>query len=123
MDNDDLRRGKPTTHKIFGEAKALLVGDGLLAQAFLEISQIDWQKGRDETKRLLEILATACAPGGVIWGQWLDISLTGQSETTWDLMEIVHKYKTGVLIAASLGMGMLCGLSQQEAEIGVPVDR
>lgn len=119
MDNDDLRRGRPTTHKIFGESKALLVGDGLQAQAFLLLSQADWQQKKDYTKDLLAVLAEAASPNGVIWGQWLDISLTGKEETSWKTMETVHTYKTGVFIAASLEMGLLCGLSQLSQQLEV----
>lgn len=114
MDNDDLRRGLPTTHKIFGEAKALLVGDGLLAQAFFKASQTIWPKNENFTKEIIEILAQASCPRGVIWGQWLDLSLTGQEETTWEQMEIVHKFKTGVILGASLELGFICGISHLE---------
>ena len=111
MDDDDLRRGRPTTHKVYGDAKALLVGDGLLAQSFLTLTKTKWPNNISLTKELVEILALATSPGGVIWGQWLDLSLTGFEETTWEQMEIVHTFKTGVLLAASLEMGLVCGMA------------
>ncbi|MES2615659.1 MAG: polyprenyl synthetase family protein [Bdellovibrionota bacterium] len=121
MDNDDFRRGRATTHKVYGDAKALLVGDGLLALSFLQLTQTNWQQGRNYTAELVEILATAASPSGVIWGQWLDLSLTGKEDTDWDLMEIVHTFKTGVLIAASLEMGLICGLSLQKKQYEIQV--
>lgn len=119
MDNDDLRRGKPTTHKVFSEAKALLVGDGLLTQSFLLLAQTDWQQKSNFTNYLIKTLAHAAGPSGVIWGQWLDLSLTGKEDTDWDIMEIVHTYKTGVLLAASLEMGFICGISQGNTEVDI----
>jgi geranylgeranyl diphosphate synthase type II len=116
MDDDDLRRGRPTTHKVYGEAKALLVGDGLLAQSFGMLAQTPWPGEVCYLKELLESLTAAASPKGVIWGQWLDLSLTGEEATTWEQMEIVHKYKTGALLAACLEMGLLCGLSHTHFE-------
>ena len=121
MDNDDLRRGQPTTHKVYGEAKALLVGDGLLAQAFFILSQTNWQEKPNFIKELLEVLSKAAAPCGVIWGQWLDLSLTGKNSTTWELMEFVHTHKTGVLIAASLELGFICGISQENHDKSISI--
>lgn len=115
MDNDDLRRGRPTTHKVYGEAKGLLVGDGLLSYAFTLLCQTNWpMENMNFTKEIVETLSAASNPGGVIWGQWLDLSFTGISQTTWEQMELVHNYKTGVLIGASLELGLLCALSHCE---------
>lgn len=119
MDNDDLRRGKPTTHKIWGDGKALLVGDGLLTQSFITLAETNWPQNKDYSKELFNIFSQAAAPQGVIWGQWLDLSLTAKEETTWELMEIVHTYKTGLLIAACFEIGFVCGLSHLSKEFSL----
>lgn len=113
MDNDDLRRGLPTTHKIYGEAKALLVGDGLLTQAFslLATTKFDHSNSNRYISYLVEDLSEGAGTQGMIWGQWLDITLTGASQVTWEQMEQVHKNKTGKLIGASLSLGFICGIS------------
>ncbi len=119
MDDDDLRRGLPTTHKIYGEAKALLVGDALLTQAFslLTSTNIDSSDGNNYISYLVEDLAEGAGPLGMILGQWLDISLTGASQVTWEQIEIVHKNKTGKLLGASLSLGLICGVSTLESTL------
>jgi geranylgeranyl pyrophosphate synthase len=113
LDNDNLRRGLPTTHVIYGEAKALLVGDGLLTQAFSLLASTKFHKTNcnNYTSYLVEDLAESSGAQGMILGQWLDISLTGANHVTWEQMEVVHKNKTGKLIGASLSIGLICGIS------------
>jgi geranylgeranyl pyrophosphate synthase len=108
MDNDDYRRGKPTVHKVYGEAKGLLVGDALLTQAFLVISQTDWKGEADLTSHLVQTLAESSGASGMIWGQWLDMTFAGQQNITWEQLETVHQNKTGKLLGASLELGVLC---------------
>jgi geranylgeranyl pyrophosphate synthase len=118
MDNDDLRRGLPTTHKIYGEAKALLIGDGLLTQAFSLLAATKFSNfNNNYMSYLVEDLSEGAGAHGMIWGQWLDISLTGTSQVTWEQMEIVHKNKTGKLIGASLSLGLICGISNLKSTI------
>lgn len=107
MDNDDYRRGKPTVHKVYGEAKGLLVGDALLTQAFLIISKTDWKDETDLTSHLVHTLAESSGASGMIWGQWLDMTFTGQQNITWEQLETVHQNKTGKLLGASLELGVL----------------
>lgn len=129
MDNDDLRRGLPTTHKVYGDAKALLVGDGLLTSAFAILPRTGsilrrqhpalWPSNEQLAKRLLvsqlrahlaSILATQAGPSGMVLGQWLDISFTGATALpAWDDLVTLHKFKTGGLLAAACEMGVLCG--------------
>lgn len=117
MDNDDFRRGMPTTHKVYGEAKGLLVGDALLTQAFLLISQTKWNNDQDALliKELVQTLAKSAGAQGMIWGQWLDMSLMGPKNTaTWEQLETIHRNKTGKLLGASFELGLLCAGRKEE---------
>ena len=103
MDNDDLRRGRPTCHKVFGEAMAILAGDGLLTLAFLRLAQLDCDAIR--RARLAEELALGAGTvGGMIAGQVHDIEGEGK-QATFALLDSIHRAKTGALLRASLRMG------------------
>ncbi|BBH53610.1 polyprenyl synthetase family protein [Fluviispira sanaruensis] len=119
MDNDDLRRGKPTTHKVYGDAKALLVGDALLTQAFAVLAETQYVHLQNQhyTTFLIQALAKGAGAEGMVWGQWLDISLTGNKKVIWEQMEIVHRNKTGKMLGTCLELGFICGLSAQKLEI------
>lgn len=110
MDNDDLRRGKPTTHKVYGEAKGLLVGDALLTDAFLHLVQTKC-KLTEYLKSLIQELSFCSGVHGMITGQWLDISLTGKQNLTWEQIELIHKNKTGKLLGCAFVFGYICGLN------------
>ncbi len=99
MDDDDLRRGRPTCHKVFGEDVAILAGDGLYAEAFRHI--LTRQAGSpDRILAALRELATATGVDGMVGGQYLDVrSAAEQGETT---LQRVHELKTGRLIVASV---------------------
>lgn len=99
MDDDDLRRGKPTCHKAFGEATALLVGDALQSLAFQVLTQ-------SHSIEMINVLATAIGSRGMAGGQALDIEATGKSLNLIEL-ENLHIHKTGALIRASVKMGAL----------------
>lgn len=108
MDNDDLRRGKPTNHKVFGEATAILAGDALLTGAFelmLEDALIHDDMNR---VRAAAILAEASGATGMIGGQILDMQSENKQIDVEELEEI-HLYKTGALIAAAVNMGAVLG--------------
>lgn len=100
LDNDDLRRGRPTNHKVFGEAMAILAGDALLTLAFEVL-------GRTGDARLVQELASASGTvGGMIGGQVHD--LEGENATpTAELLERIHRAKTGALLRASVRLGAL----------------
>ncbi len=100
MDDDDLRRGKPTNHKVFGEAMAILAGDALLTEAFFMFTEGDRFKA-ENLKEALRILAEAAGARGMVGGQAEDI-LSENSEPEPDRLEFIHKHKTGALIAASV---------------------
>lgn len=111
MDDDDLRRGRPTCHKKFDEATALLVGDALQTLAF-EVLASDSSDPDTVRARLAMVQALAVASGsnGMAGGQALDIEATGQSLTPEQLIR-VHEMKTGALIHASVVMGALAATS------------
>jgi geranylgeranyl diphosphate synthase type II len=105
LDNDDLRRGRPTCHKVFGEAIAILAGDALLTRAFQVLAQLDCPA--DRRTRLIEELAVASGTvGGMIGGQVHDIEGEGKLPTA-ALLEAIHRAKTGALLRASLRMGAI----------------
>ncbi len=125
MDDDDFRRGRPTNHKVFGEALAILAGDGLLTQAFETISSANADPGR--VSELVRILAIAAGGGGMVGGQVLDLAATkAQSlnseqndsnrtaETRVEQLTRIHKMKTGALITAALDLGAVSACAEHE---------
>ena len=102
MDNDDLRRGKPTNHKVFGEATAILAGDGLLTLAFSILS------GVSNSMKILHEIALAAGPEGMVGGQQLDIENEGKNIDVKALEEL-HRRKTGALILAAVRAGGIAG--------------
>ncbi len=105
LDNDDLRRGVPTCHKVFGDAMAILAGDALLTLAFQVLSQLDCPPNRKVA--LIEELATASGTvGGMIGGQVCDLEGEGRHPDA-TLLEAIHRAKTGALLRASLRMGAI----------------
>jgi farnesyl diphosphate synthase len=107
MDDDDLRRGRPTCHVAFGEAMAILAGDALQALAF-EVLAHDAALDADANTRvgMLRVLATACGSHGMAGGQAFDLAAVGQRLDAAEL-ERMHAYKTGALIRASVRLGAL----------------
>ena len=101
MDDDDLRRGKPTTHKQYGEPMALLVGDALQSLAFQLISQDKLLKSAKQKLQMLHILALASGSRGMAGGQAIDIDSIGIPLTRAEL-EHMHIQKTGALIRAAV---------------------
>ena len=113
MDNDDFRRGKPTNHKVFGEAQALLAGDSLLTLAFSALAESE----SEDLSKALRLLATAAGPLGMVGGQVLDIASKDPSEP---ILAEIHKRKTGALIRVAVeGTAALVGaLPEQIEELG-----
>jgi geranylgeranyl diphosphate synthase type II len=114
MDDDNLRRGKPTNHKVFGEAGAILAGDSLLTHAFDLLSR-DAQGTISSHDRLRTVflISKAVGPEGMVGGQFLDLAHEGQEIHNTMLREI-HSRKTGALITASVQSGAVLGNSTQE---------
>ena len=117
MDNDDLRRGKPTCHIAFGEAMAILAGDALQALAF-EVLANDRHARADADMRLLMLrgLAAACGAHGMAGGQAFDLDAVGHRLSQPEL-ERMHAYKTGALIRAAVVLGALASGVAGEADI------
>ena len=111
MDDDDLRRGKPTSHKVFGEAIAILAGDALLTRAFQLLA--DTPEGWDEARlrrrlRAAAVLGEACGTTGLIGGQVMDLESEGKAIAAEDL-ECLHRAKTGALLSACVRGGAILG--------------
>ena len=106
LDNDDLRRGKPTCHKKFGEAIAILAGDGLLTLAFQTIGQIP-TTGERTIAILQEVSNAAGTAKGMVGGQVADLESEGKRIDP-QMLEYIHRSKTAALIRASVAAGALC---------------
>ncbi len=107
MDDDDLRRGKPTNHTVFGEAAAILAGDGLLTFAFDLLSGQDSAGINDSVRiRIIQTIARAAGSLGMVGGQSLDMLFAGQ-QVGYEELRAIHRSKTGALITASVVSGAL----------------
>ncbi|MDP7990108.1 (2E,6E)-farnesyl diphosphate synthase [Bacillus sp. MHSD_36] len=116
MDDDDLRRGKPTNHKVFGEAMAVLAGDGLLTYAFQVIMAYEQKEISAEKKvRLVLELAKAAGPEGMVGGQVADMEAEGK-QLTIDELEYIHKHKTGKLLEFAVLAGSILSDATEEQE-------
>ena len=108
MDNDVLRRGKPTVHVRFGEASALLAGDALQALAFELLTPMDGSVPSATQAKLCALLARAAGSAGMAGGQAIDLASVGLTLTERQLREM-HQLKTGALLQGSVMMGAHCG--------------
>lgn len=106
MDDDDLRRGKPTCHIAFDEATAILAGDALQCLAFEVLTRSPVPMADRTRLRLIQLLATNSGTQGMAGGQALDLAAEGQ-QLTLQQLETIHHHKTGCLIRASVAMGAL----------------
>ena len=116
MDNDDLRRGKPTSHKAFGEAMAILAGDGLLTDAFVLAASLP---DAERAQRAVRVLAEAAGSMGMVGGQVMDLEGETRQLSHEELLQL-HAQKTGALIRASVWLGAIaagerCGSPVWEA--------
>jgi geranylgeranyl pyrophosphate synthase len=108
MDNDDLRRGRPTAHKAFDEATALLAGDALLTHAFALLAA-SYARHPSLVQALVEELGEAAGSRRLIGGQMADLLAEKKADTTASELEFIHLNKTAAMIEASLTMGARCG--------------
>jgi len=110
MDDDDLRRGKPTSHKVFGEPMALLAGDGLLTEAFrlMTSPEMSVRISADRLLRVIRLIAHAAGYGGMVGGQAVDIQWEGRKADL-QVVKFMHTHKTGALITASVVSGAMLG--------------
>ncbi len=119
MDDDDLRRGRPTCHKAFDEATAILAGDALLTLAF-EIVAKDTHPA-PAAVRCIQILAEASGPMGMVGGQMADLEAEGRTDGTVERLEAIHRRKTGALLMAPLCMG--AAVAQASVEVTQGLER
>ena len=120
MDNDVLRRGKPTVHVQFGEAQALLAGDALQALAFELLTPENSNIDERMQARLCRLLAKAAGHEGMAGGQAIDLASVG-STLTEDQLRQMHRLKTGALLQASVMLGAACGHVTDQAWAGLQV--
>lgn len=115
MDDDDLRRGRPTCHRAFGEATAILAGDGLLTEAFAVLAG-----GSEPVRaRLVALLAASAGAAGMVGGQQLDLEMEGRLASRGPLpgleaIEEIHRRKTGALLTAATEGGALAAGASEE---------
>lgn len=107
MDNDDLRRGKPTNHVVYGEAMAILAGDGLLTYAF----ELMARQPLDPAKlaRCLATFAKAAGPAGMVGGQAFDVTSSGNLSIGLEGLKLLHRSKTGVIFGAAIELACILG--------------
>ncbi len=106
LDNDDLRRGRPTCHKVFGNAMAILAGDSLLTLAFEVLAKLPNVDAQRRIQLVAELATASGTVGGMIGGQVNDIQGEGQPPTA-ELLDSIHRAKTGALLRASVRMGAI----------------
>ncbi len=117
MDNDDLRRGLPTCHKAYDEATAILVGDGLQAQAFVVLSEPGWGVDPEWQVRMLAALAQAAGSRGMVGGQAIDLAAVGH-ELALPALEQMHLHKTGMLIRCAIQLALCAAGVEENSEQG-----
>lgn len=104
MDNDDLRRGKPTLHKVFGEAVAILAGDALFSRAFYTIAHSDIPP--ETLNRAERVLTNAISDTGIVGGQVVDIEMAMQRKKALPkILRYIHSHKTAIFLSASCEIG------------------
>ena len=114
MDNDDLRRGRPTNHKVYGEATAVLAGDGLLTAAFETAASAADRLSAPQVVEAVEVLSRAAGPAGMVGGQVLDLAGEGYALSEEELTQI-HDLKTGAMMTAAAELGCIAaGASREE---------
>ena len=115
MDNDDLRRGKPTCHIQFDEATAILAGDALQSLAFQQLTELT-DMASDSLVELMSMLASYSGCNGMAAGQAIDLAATGQTLDI-DQLDTMHRHKTGALIEASVLMGAITAGGASQAQL------
>lgn len=118
MDDDDLRRGKPTNHKVYGEATAVLAGDGLLTAAFETALNEFIPLPPQRVVSAAACLARAAGAHGMVGGQVLDMAAEGRAVSRYDV-EQLQKLKTGALLSAAAEMGCIVAGGSEEAQKAV----
>src|SRR5262249_55520424 len=107
MDNADLRRGKPTIHKVYGDGIAVLAGDALHTLAMQMIAHHPSPLKPERRLQMVKVLTHACGPYGMAAGQALDITVMGDGSISEDLLMNIYRLKTGALFSACVELGRL----------------
>lgn len=116
MDNDDLRRGKPTNHKVYGEDIAILAGDGLLSYAFEYVARTP-DVPADRLLQVIIRLGKAVGAEGLVGGQVVDLQCEGKSDVSVETLNFIHTHKTGALLEVCVTSGaILAGAKPEEIE-------
>ena len=118
MDNDVLRRGKPTVHIAFGQAQALLAGDALQAQAFELLTPAGDEVPAAMQAHYCRILAHAAGAQGMAGGQAIDLASVGK-QLNREQLQHMHRLKTGALLQASVCMGVACGAASSAVRLAL----
>ena len=116
MDDDDFRRGRPTNHKVYGEAIAILAGDALLTEAFVLMSHQDTVSRipADRIGAVIHEIAFCAGSHGMVGGQVVDMESEGKGDIDLPTVQYIHTHKTGALIKASIKAGALIGGAKAE---------
>ena len=114
MDNDDLRRGKPTNHKVYGDDIAILAGDGLLAYAFEYVATQTKNVAPENILRVVACLGRTVGAAGLVGGQVLDLESEGKTDITAETLSFIHTHKTGALLEASVVSGAMLANAASE---------
>jgi len=111
MDDDDFRRGRPTNHKVFGDAIAILAGDALLTEAFILMSNPEFvaRVGAESASAAIREIARCAGSRGMVGGQVVDMESEGNPDIDFAIVEYIHTHKTGALIKASVKAGAILG--------------
>ena len=120
MDDDDLRRGKPTNHKVFGYANAVLAGDALLTRAFLTVASADALTDAQRT-RAVRLLSEAAGDCGMIGGQVMDLA-GEKDQLSLEKLKKLHSLKTGALIRCAVSLGCVAAGVDEDSEVAVSLD-
>jgi geranylgeranyl diphosphate synthase type II len=116
MDDDELRRGQPTSHLVFGEGMAVLAGDALLSLAFEVLAGALPEIGDEERLEMIRILAGSVGPRGMVGGQALDVGSEGKGDIDLPTLQYIHTRKTGALFSASCKIGAVAGGGDERAK-------
>lgn len=114
MDNDDMRRGKPTNHKQFGEDVAVLAGDALLSLAFEHIVRETKGVSAERVVRIINELGRTIGSRGMVGGQLVDLQSGGDKSVDLDVLKYIHLHKTGILLECAVVSGAIVGGASDE---------
>jgi len=117
MDNDDLRRGKPTNHVLYGDDVAILAGDAMLSEAFAHVARETKGVPAERVVRVLRILGDCVGPLGLAGGQVMDLKSEGQPDVGMETLTWIHTHKTAALLKAAVGCGaIIAGATDEQVE-------